>query len=191
MINAIIIASGYGKRMGTNKLLLPFQGKALVEHIIDKVMSCDFYSRILVAHHKQIVSLGRKKGIQVVYNVDAYRGQSESIKLGIINSPQADGYMFFTADQPLIDVKTIELLMNSFNETKNLIIVPKHMDKRGNPVIFPGKFIDELLTLQGDNGGRIIINKFIEDVRFIQVRNEYVLMDIDTKKDYKQLKNNN
>jgi molybdenum cofactor cytidylyltransferase len=189
MINAIIMASGNGNRMGTNKLLLKYQGKALIQHIIDKVVKCDFYSTILVSQYEQVLSLARESGMEVVHNYNPERGQSESIKLGILNSPKADGYMFFTGDQPLMDVKTIKLLMDSFKESVDLIIVPKCGEKRGNPVIFPRKFMDELLNLQGDNGGRSIIDKHLKELKFLEITNECLLSDIDTEEQYKELLN--
>ena len=187
MINAIVMASGYGSRMGINKLLLKYKEKALIEYVIENVISCDFYSTILVSQYEKVLSLGKERTMEVVHNYNSDKGQSESIKLGIINSPKADGYMFFTGDQPLMDVETIKLLMDSFNESANLIIVPMYNKKRGNPVVFPRKYIDELLQLQGDNGGRGIINKHLEDVKFVEVKNQWLLSDIDTEEDYRRL----
>ncbi len=34
-IAAILMASGYGKRFGCNKLLTPFQGRPLIETVMD------------------------------------------------------------------------------------------------------------------------------------------------------------
>ena len=70
---------------------------------------------------------------------------------------------------------------------KNLIIVPKYNEKRGNPVIFHRKYTDEFLELQGDNGGRSIINNHLEVVKFIEVKNEWLLNDIDRLEDYERL----
>lgn len=187
MINAIIMASGNGKRMGTNKLLLQFQGKTMIAHIIDKVITCNFDSIVLVSQYEQVLSLGKERNMEVVHNYDPEKGQSESIKLGILNSPKSAGYMFFVGDQPLMDVETIKLLMDSFNESPNLIIVPSYNEKQGNPVIFPIKFINELLELQGDSGGREIIKNHLDKVKFLKIKNKCLLSDIDTQQDYNQL----
>jgi molybdenum hydroxylase accessory protein, YgfJ family len=189
MINAIIMASGYGRRMGKDKLLLPFRDKLLVEHIIEKVMGCDFYNRVIVSRDERILSLAAKKGIKGIENDNAYKGQSESIKLGIINTLEAHGYMFFTADQPLIHIETIKLLMHTFNKNSNCIIVPRFGEKRGNPVIFPVKFVNELMLIDGDKGGKSVINNHIKDVIFVDIKNEYELMDIDTYEDYEKILN--
>lgn len=187
MINAIIMASGFSSRMGTNKLLLPYKEKALIEHILDKVKECDFFSTVLVAQNFEVIGLAKKRGLKVIYNERAKNGQSESIKSGILNSPDAMGYAFFTADQPLIDIKTIKFLMDSFYKEKDSIIIPIFEEKRGTPVIFPKKFKEELLALEGDAGGRTIIKKYMNSVKLIEVREECILWDIDTQEDYRNL----
>lgn len=184
------MASGFGRRIGKDKLLLPYKNKLLAEHIIEKVRECDFNSRILVARDEKIISLAEKNGLKTVKNKNAQAGQSEAIKLGIINSPKADGYMFFTADQPLLDIETIKLLIDAFEKNNECIIVPRFDERRGSPVIFPLKYIGELLKLEGDTGGRQIINKHIEYVKFIEVKDERVLKDIDTWEDYESIVNN-
>lgn len=188
MISAIIMAAGFGKRMGKNKLLLPYKNKTMVEHIIEKVMNCGFYDKVLVARDESVLSLGKEKGIKTIKNHNAHKGQSESIKIGINALEKAEGYMFFAADQPLLDIETIRLLMNTFEKNKNSIVVPVYSSHKGNPVIFPERFINKFKLLEGDKGGKSIINNHISDVVFTEVKNKYVLMDIDTKEDYDEVK---
>lgn len=188
MINAIIMASGYSKRMGKDKLLMPFRGKLLVEYIMEKVISCNFYSSVVVSKDERILSLATTKGLEAVENKNAHKGQSESIKLGINSTPIADGYMFFTADQPLISIDTIKLLISTFDKYNSCnIVIPRVKSKRGNPVIFPKKFVNELMSLEDDNGGKNVINNHIENAIFVDITNEYELADIDTYEDYKRI----
>lgn len=187
MLNAIIMASGFSNRMGANKLLLPYRGKTLIENTMDKIMECGFYDIILVAQDKKVLDICNSRGIKGIYNEKAEIGQSESVKIGIVNSKTADGYAFFTGDQPLMDVETIRFLMDCFYKAKDSIIVPVFNEKRGTPVIFPNRFRDELLALKGDTGGRQIIAKHLENVIFTPVGKESLLFDIDTEEDYKKL----
>ena len=187
MIAAVILASGFSKRMGENKLLLPLDDKALIEHALDKIARCSFSNVILVSSHDDILKMGRDRNIIAIYNSNAEKGQSESIKLGILNSSECEGYMFFTGDQPLLDIDTINLLISSFENDKSKIVAPVCKGKRGNPVIFPSKFREEFLGLAGDTGGRIIINNHIEDALFVEVENEYEFWDVDTQEDYNKL----
>ena len=187
MLNAIIMASGFSNRMGSNKLLLTYKNKTLIEHILDKVIDCGFQDIILVARNKEILNMGNIRGIKGIYNEKAEAGQSESIKLGIINSKDADGYAFFTGDQPLMDIATIKCLMNCFYEKTDSIIVPIFKEQRGTPVIFPKRFKEELLNLKGDTGGRQIIGKYMDSATFEEVSEEFLLYDVDTEEDYKKL----
>lgn len=187
MVNAVIMASGYSTRMGENKLLLPFKGKPIIEHVIDAIKECTFNEIILVGKENQILDIGKNKNILTVLNTESYKGQSQSIKLGILNTCASDGYMFFTADQPLIDSYTINLLLDTFMKNKNSIIVPRYKTKAGSPTIFSTKFKDQLLNLQGDVGGKAIINNHLSEVLFIDLKSDYSLLDVDTVKDYEYI----
>ena len=187
MVNCIVMASGYGRRLGLNKLLLSYNGKKLIEYTLDNILKCKFNSRLVIAKDKDVIKIAEDKGLKVVKNNKSILGQSESMKLGIKNSPKGDGYMFFTGDQPLLEVNTINSLIYTFNKNKENIIVPRYKNRNGSPVIFPFKFINELNAIKGDRGGREVIKKNVEDVVFFDVKHECELMDIDTWEDYEKL----
>ena len=187
MISAIILASGYSKRMGDSKLLLKYKGKALIEHTIDTVMSCGFSQIILVAREEEIIEIGNRNNLEVTKNKNAIKGISESIKLGVMNTKNTDGYMFFTADQPFLDLDTIRMLHEKFTKNSAYIIVPTCAGKRGSPVIFPSSFKEDFFKLQGDVGGKTIINKNLDKVKFVEVQDSRKLFDIDTKESYEYI----
>ncbi|QLY80405.1 molybdenum cofactor cytidylyltransferase [Clostridium intestinale] len=187
MINCIVMAAGYGSRIGTNKLLLEYRDKKLIEHIMDKILQINFYSRLVVAKDKEVLDIACKKGFKVVENKNSILGQSESIKLGIENSPVAEGYMFFTGDQPLLSKVTIEKMIDAFKNNPQSIVIPRYKERNGSPVIFSSIFIDELKVLEGDKGGREVIKRNKDSLIFVEVENEYELMDIDTWEDYEKL----
>ena len=84
MISAIILASGYSRRMGKNKLLLKYRGKSLIEHTIDTILQCGFSEVILVGREEEIIEIGNRNGLKVIKNENADKGISESIKLGVV-----------------------------------------------------------------------------------------------------------
>lgn len=187
MINCIVMASGYGSRIGTNKLLLEYRDKKLIEHIMDKILQINFYSRLVVAKDKEVLDIACKRGFKVVENKNPILGQSESIKLGIENSPVAEGYMFFTGDQPLLSKLTIKKMIDAFKNNPQNIVVPRYKERKGSPVILSSIFIDELKALKGDKGGREVIKRNKDSLVFVEVENECELMDIDTWEDYEKL----
>lgn len=185
MICAIIMASGYSKRMGQNKLIMKYNNKFLIEHTLNITSRCDFRSKILVTQYDEIKELGKKLNYKVVTNKFPNKGQSESIKLGVENSPQCEGYMFFVGDQPLINKEDIERLIKVFKEDKNYIVIPKYKDKTGNPVIYPSIYKKQILDLEGDKGGKSII-KSSHKIKYVNV-SENTLFDIDNIDDYNNL----
>ncbi|WP_195940348.1 molybdenum cofactor cytidylyltransferase [Romboutsia sp. 1001713B170131_170501_G6] len=185
MITAIIMASGLSKRMGENKLLLKYKDKTIIEYVLDEVSKVDFKEVIVVSSYNEIKEISKKYNFKYIENKKNYIGQSESIKLGINNSKESLGYMFFVGDQPLIDSNYINKMIEVFNENKDFIIIPRYKDKKGNPVIFPKSKRGELLRLKEDEKGKKVITNSC-NIKYVDV-SEYMLFDIDTKKDYIQL----
>ncbi|HEY8892159.1 MAG TPA: molybdenum cofactor cytidylyltransferase [Clostridium sp.] len=187
MISAIILAAGYSRRMGKNKLLLKLRSISLIQHTIDIIKKCGFQEVIIVAREEEIIKIGYKNDLKVIVNENAVKGISESVKLGVKNSTLTDGYMFFTADQPFLDIDTINELIQKFRENTNYIIVPRCDGRLGNPVIFPSIFKEDLLKLEGDVGGKIIINKNLDKVKFVEIYDSTKLFDIDTNENYEYI----
>lgn len=189
-IIAIILASGQGKRMGQNKLLLNFHGKPLVQWVIEKVRSIEFKEIILVYKDDCVKAIGKKYGLHTIYNEKSYLGQSQGIKIALSEvSKSSKGFMFFTGDQPLLREDTIKKLVKRFNENGG-IIVPRVNGENKIPTIFSSEFYDELMELQGDIGGRPVIKNNLDKVTFVSFDSSNEFFDIDTKEDFKVLSNN-
>jgi molybdenum cofactor cytidylyltransferase len=56
--------------------------------------------------------------------------------------------------------------------------------RRGNPVLFARSLFPELLTLQGDVGGRVLLEKQRADIAEVDVGSDEILLDVDTLEDY-------
>lgn len=190
-VSAIIMAAGLSKRMNQDKLIMKIKGKYIFEFIFEKINKCTDYFQevIVVAKDDIILAKATEFGFIAVKNEVSHLGQSESLKLGIKKSCKVDGYMFFTADQPFISEETIKKLINAFEKSPNNIVLPYYNGIKGSPVIFPEIFKEQLLKLEGDTGGKIIIkdnwNKTIKV--HIYSLNEHI--DIDTIEDYDRVCN--
>jgi molybdenum cofactor cytidylyltransferase len=185
LISAIIMASGFSSRMGENKLLMKYNDKFLIEYTLDTISKCNFKDRVIVTQYKAIKEIGEKLNFKVVINEHANKGQSESIKLGIENCKESEGYMFFVGDQPLLNKDDIEKLIEVFNEDTNYIVIPKYKECCGNPVIYPKKYKKDILNLEGDKGGKSII-KSSDKIKYVNVC-EDTLFDIDYIDDFNNL----
>ena len=54
LISAIIMASGFSRRMGKNKLLMKYNDKFLIEYTLDTISKFDFKEKIIVTQYEKI-----------------------------------------------------------------------------------------------------------------------------------------
>nr|WP_314780890.1 NTP transferase domain-containing protein [uncultured Treponema sp.] len=184
-ISAIILASGFSKRMPQNKLKLPINGKQIYQYIVDNISQIEFPKKIIVTNDEEISFYASQKNILAIPNARAEEGKSASIKKGVENSENVDAYMFFTADQPFLTIPTIKNLMEFYCKNKDYIIYPKYGNDRGSPVILPSKYKNELLNLEKDKGGASLINE--NNSKFLIIENTIEGFDIDDTESYEKI----
>jgi molybdenum cofactor cytidylyltransferase len=186
-IFAILLASGFSKRYGTeNKLLVPFQGKPLAHHTLDLVCSTHFFCKIFFIYaDEQVAALAAGLPVTAIHNTAPEKGQRESVRLGVHAASQngtvSDYYMFFPCDQPLLDIETIGLIIK--NKKPGCIVEPCFQGKPGSPCLFSAVFKDELLNLNEGEYPRIIKARHPESLVRVTVENPQALVDIDEKGD--------
>lgn len=183
----IIMASGFSKRMGVNKLLLEFRGRRLFEYVVSTVSKLKLKEKIMVSSYDEIIDFCKSiPDFETVENMNNNFGQSQSIVLGVSNCKVCDGFIFLPCDMPFIEVFVIKEICDFFYLDTRSIVVPRADGKNSMPTIFPYKFKEELLSLKGDMGGRDIIKSNPEIVRYLDIKNPLFLKDIDTQEDYKR-----
>lgn len=189
-LSAIVMASGHSLRMKKDKLLLKLNNKEIFTYIVDTISDCNFYEKIIVARKEKVLDYSKNKGFITIKNNKSENGQSESIKLGVKNSTNVDGYMFFVADQPFIKIETINKLVETFNKNPEKIIIPFYNNIKGNPIIFPSSLKDELLEIEKDKGGSAVIKNNKKLIKKVFIKTELENIDIDTKEAYDELRGN-
>lgn len=177
------MASGFSKRMGEDKLLMEIDGVKMVERVIRSCKGSSLNELILVYRKEEVRKIGEKYSIKTIYNPNATLGQSESMKLGIKAIKDCQAYMFLMGDQPFITGKLIDRLIEEYKNDKSTIIVPYYNGRNGTPVIFPSRFKDDLLQVEGDRGGRDIIRKNMSSVKKVIIYDGKLGLDVDRKED--------
>ncbi|WP_315078509.1 nucleotidyltransferase family protein [uncultured Clostridium sp.] len=190
-INLILLASGNSSRFKSNKLLTIVNNKPMYMNVIDEVLRINFNKIILVTQYKEIKSALLKKPIEVIMNRNSELGISHSIELGMKNDIEADAYMFMVCDQPFISSKTIENLIFRFVKSKKGMACVEFNGNLCNPTIFSKKYINELLDLKGDVGGKAVMKKHLDDLEKVSIENEIEIKDIDTKEELIKVSYNN
>ena len=185
MISGIILASGFSERMEKDKLLLEVGGMPVVERVVKAAKFSLLDDVILIYQNARVRAIAEKYQVRTVYNDRAYEGQSAAVKLGVRESrPDTEAFMFLVGDQPFLDSDTINTLIDCHASNPQAIIVPVYNGKRGNPAIFPSIFRNDLLAIEGDIGGRAVIEKRGDRVKLVALENGMAGMDFDTEEEY-------
>jgi molybdenum cofactor cytidylyltransferase len=194
-LSAIILAAGKSVRTSpTNKLLLPFRRKDIIRIVADGIMSINFKDVLVVTGFEEDRIRTALQGypVRFIHNADFDEGMGVSIRTGVTHSrPETDGYMIVLGDMPWIDRTVLKIMIQSFyTNPDSAVVVPVYKSRRGNPVIFSRKYRDNLSKLSGDSGARSVIQEFENQVIEVPAKNERLLMDIDTVKDYENRNQN-
>lgn len=189
-LGIVFMASGFGRRFGSNKLLHPLAGKPLYTYALSNLLKAanelktDITVRItVVSQYDEILADAEKGGAIAVHNPESDKGITASIKLGINCLPKSDNYAFFVADQPYFKAETASAFVRRFLASVRTIGCVTDGNTCGNPVIFNHIYLPELLALEGDRGGKQVVSRHPEEVFYYQV-NSQELLDLDMPEDF-------
>lgn len=176
-IGCVIMASGLGKRFGSNKLMADFHGKSMFLQALQA--SCSLKeNRVVVTRYPDVAKLCQEYGVSVVLHDMPYR--SDTVRLGLEALGDVDACLFMPADQPLLRSETIVQLVSHWKENRQRIVRPFHENMPGAPVVFPSWTFRHLRNLPEGKGGGWVIDQYPECVEAFQVIDPYELMDADT-----------
>lgn len=183
-IAALILAAGASRRMGgTNKLLATFAGRPLVRVAAEAALASTAASVTVVTGHDSAAIAAALAGLPVAlaHNPDHAEGMSTSLRTGIAALPAGiDGVVVMLADMPEIGPDILDRLIAAFSPQADAeIVVPVSDGRRGNPVLWGARFLAELAALEGDIGGRRLIDKHGESVSEVEI-GAAVAHDVDT-----------
>jgi len=183
MISAILLAAGKASRMGKLKQLMPFGQSTIVEQAIDNLLRSAVDEVIVVVGYRaeEVIKTIGTRSVKLVVNPDYKQGMSTSIIAGLkaVDS-QGQAVMLALGDQPLIDSRTVNRLIEEFYDRDKGIAIPTYQGRRGHPIIFDIKYEEKLLALMGDIGGRQIVNDHPDDILEVAVSCKGIIIDIDT-----------
>lgn len=183
----VLLAAGSGTRFGGGKLLATFKGKPLFERAMDALPGDAFVRTIVVSGDADILAEALRRGFLPVRNDAPEEGVSLSIRLGLRAAGPCSAVLFLVGDQPLLTAGSVRHILAAGRLYPDKIVVPQRPDgQSGNPCLFPAAFFPELLSLEGDCGGRRVILAHPEAVFPVSVPEEE-LFDTDTRDELRRL----
>lgn len=195
-LSCVVMASGLGRRFGSNKLLARLNNKTLIEHTLSRLQNAGLHKLLVVTRSQEVFKLVQSLSIPVLLHKLPY--QSDTVALGVKywlkTEDIASGLLFITGDQPLLEASTLKALAEAYldeyqtHQHKLIMRLGKMENNQtipGNPVIFSPELFPELLQLPQDQGGSSLCKKYPDIVKILTAEPQE-LLDIDTPADLEQ-----
>ena len=188
-IRGILLAAGYSKRFGSNKLLqtLPAGtpeagtpiGLAAARHLLEALPES---IAVVRPRAQRLGKMLRDAGCNTVVCKNASEGMGTSLAAGVRATADAEGWIVALADMPFVRTDTVRTVARAISEGA-AIAAPVYRGERGHPVGFARRFLDELSSLHGDDGARQFIKQHPEWVKLLEVDDPGAVRDIDKPSD--------
>lgn len=190
-VAGVVLASGLSKRLpGVNKLLLPINGVPVIRRTVLAYCQSGLTPVVVVVGYQAVKVREGLHGLDVltVENPNFRQGQSRALVRGVTALPDhVRAAVIGVGDQPYLRSATIVELVQVWRSAGASLIVPRYAGRRGNPVLFARSLFPELLEVQGDQGGRPVIERHGDEAAWIDVPDGTQAADIDTMEDYGRL----
>jgi molybdenum cofactor cytidylyltransferase len=203
VILGVLLAAGTGSRFDgksdgemsddeENKLLADLVGEPIVAHSARTLTESSLDAAIaVVGHDRERVTAALPQEIQIVANPDYEQGQSTSVQRGaaVARERGAEAVLFALGDMPCVSVETVDELVAEYEASDDEapgIVAPRYEGRRGNPVLFDSRYFDALAGVEGNKGGRALVES--EPVSWVEVSDSGVHRDVDTLGDLRELR---
>ncbi len=195
-IAAVVLAAGQSRRMGSeNKLLRKIGHDSVVRMVVRDVAASKVDHMIVATGHEQEKVVAELAGfkISVSHNADFSSGLSTSLRTALAKVPaDCHAVLICLGDMPFIGSALIDSLIDAFDpRAQQNICVPTYRGKRGNPVLWDRRYIQEMMEVRGDVGAKHMIGDYEEFVIEVVTHNAGVLTDLDTPQAFAQAAESN
>jgi len=184
-LEAIVLAAGGGVRFGGAKLTAPWRGRALIDGALDAALAAPVRSVWLVTGaDPRVIRVGavrQDERLNFVHARDHALGMAASLRAGLATLPPDTAAAFvFLGDMPLIPRGIPARLAKTLGGSI-LASAPVCGGRRGHPVLFTAKLFPSLAALEGDEGGRRILEPLGSRLALVETDDAGVLFDVDTR----------
>ena len=190
---AIVPAAGRSVRMGTAKLLLPWQGRPLIAHVIAAWRQSRVGRIAVVARRddQPLIAYLQGEDVDLVLPPTPPPQMKDSVQAALVHladryAPVANAaWLLAPADLPQLNPRVINHVLSAVPTRVDSIIVPSFQGQRGHPVRFPWSLHAAVLGLGPDQGVNALLKQY--PVQEVETNLPGEEMDIDRPEDYRRL----
>ena len=188
IVDAILLAAGQSKRMGSrNKLLEPVGGEPLIRRVAAAVGAAGIRRLIVVTGHQADRVRDALSGLECRFadNPDYPTGKGSSVAAGaravFDAADPPDAVIVCLGDMPDITPAMLDALIANYDPAAGRTIVAAASGgQRGHPVLWDRRFAEDLASLSGDAGARDILREHAGQTVTVEMDDAAVLRDLDT-----------
>ena len=194
MVSAIVLAAGLSRRMGTNKLLLPFGERTVLARVVSVLQNCPLDEIIIITGHErekieEVTSrhVSQRGGLRFVYNPRYAAGEMlSSIQTGLAAiKTDCQAALIALGDQPQIERRSVEQVIAAHEP--GAVIIPSFDRRGGHPILIDRACWPEILALPTGASLRDVWHAHPNWLRYTDVDTETILRDMDTPDDYRRM----
>ena len=184
MKQGILLAAGFSRRFGANKLLHPLADGVPLALAAARRLRAALPAVLAVVNPRdpELARLLAEDGFPVTVCTRAQDGLGASLAWAVSHTAQASAWIVALADMPCIRPATIARVADAI-EQPTALAAPVFRGRRGHPVGFGRAYFEALVRLTGDDGARAILRDQAEQVRWLACEDPGILTDIDTPAD--------
>jgi molybdenum cofactor cytidylyltransferase len=190
-VGCVILAAGESRRLGgnENKLVLPLDGKPLLQHAVDAASASGALACTLVVGANAAAILGAidTRRCAVVENFAWREGIASSIRAGLAQHLGDAACIFTVADQPFVTVGDLNGLIECFAGQRDAMVAIRSGSVWGTPMLFAREHFRALFGLRGDFGAKRYAEQHEHRLHFVNARDRDAFADVDTLEDYERL----
>jgi len=192
-VSGVILAAGASKRMGQTKQVLSFEGKPLLQHVIDAAVQSRLDEVIVVLganadEIRRALVLPETGKVRVVMNSGYPKGLAESVRCALAAAAsRASAVAILLGDQPRMSAQLIDRVLSAHVAAGKAATRPVfgagEARTPGHPVVLARSLWPALRGLRDDEGARVVLAEHPEQVHEVRIISP-ALVDIDTPEDY-------
>lgn len=180
-VGVAVLAAGHARRFGSNKLVEPLMGEAVLEHTLGCV---PLGSPIVVSSASpEVDAICERRGVDVVRPTGAGE-QSDSLRALAVFAQKAgwDACLFVPGDQPLVEQGSLRTMECVSAANPDAAVRLSWRGRVASPTLFPASLLERLTQVTGDVGGSAALGPGVRTIS-VEASWPWELWDIDTPDD--------